>query len=140
MTKKIYLNRWQQITLPENKILKSGWILVTQEEEGGPITLDLVDSPRRPYSETLTWDTADNHCEWMASRKYPEPTVLDAKIEHESVLLEDVMAHISACMAECHTWQPDYEPEYCPSVRWTKEQRREARSCIPSYERCIDGE
>lgn len=136
-----YSRTWL-MELPKNSLDNGQFVVrAAKDDEQQHLTIEVVGQPK--------WDRfgepvkSEDILEWFATRTFEEPNIFKAQV----IAISDsegyidrfaVEGHIRAVIAEwVRVHRDDGEPEYCPSLRWTEEQRREARSSVPSCDRAL---
>lgn len=149
ITMKRWSGGWYSYTwvmeLPKNSMDNGTFVVsAAKDDEQQHLTIEVVEAQRKwdRFGERII---PEDTLGWFGTRTFEEPNTLKAQVipvsDSEGYIDRSaVEAHIRAVVTEWERTHGGQEPEYCPSVRWTEEQRREARYSIPSYERRVDGE
>lgn len=143
ITMKRWSGGWYSYTwvmeLPKNSMDNGAFVVrATKDDEQQHLTIEVVEAQRKwdRFGERII---PEDTLGWFGTRTFEEPNTLKAQVipvsDSEGYIDRSaVEAHIRAVVTE---WERTHahEPEFCPSVHWTEEERRASRDGVMSSDR-----
>lgn len=123
--------------LPENSESNGPFVVrVAKDDEQPYLTIEVVDQDRAELDEYGEEIIPEDILQEFGTRTFEEPNIFKAQV----IAISDSEGYLDRFAVESHIravineWERTHahEPEFCPSVRWTEEERRASRDGVMS--------